>query len=160
MKERIAQLKTRYQNYSSREKNSLKICAVAICCAAIYYAGVLPLDNSIQSSKSTLVKQKEMQNWMRAEIDKNHLQMQQIKTDNPRGVIERSAHDIHLSLTDIRQEGQTLSFVIGQVNINELKNWLREVNMSSGVRLEKMSLTPVDHLNDVKAVIQLTWKKA
>ena len=68
MKERIAQLKTRYQNYSSREKNSLKICAAAICCAAIYYAGVLPLDNSIQSSKSTLVKQKEMQNWMRGYI--------------------------------------------------------------------------------------------
>lgn len=86
--------------------------------------------------------------------------MQQIKTDNPRGIIERSAHDIHLSLTDIRQEGQTLSFVIGKVNINELKNWLREVNMSSGVRLEKMSLTSVDHLNEVKADIQLTWKKA
>lgn len=30
MKERIAQLKARYQNYSAREKIILKICAVAI----------------------------------------------------------------------------------------------------------------------------------
>lgn len=33
------------------------------------------------------------------------------------------------------------------------------MNLASGVRLEKMNLTPVDHLSDVKAEIQLTWKK-
>lgn len=41
MKERIAQLKSRYQNYSAREKVILKLCAVAIFGAAVYYAGVI-----------------------------------------------------------------------------------------------------------------------
>lgn len=159
MKERIAQLKTRYQNYSAREKAVLKICAAAVGCAAIYYAGVIPLDNMIQSSQTTLTRQIETLNWMRTEIDKNHLQMLQVKTDNPRSVIENSAHEINLSLTDVRQEGQTLSFVVGRVNVYELKNWLREINQTSGVRLQKMNLTPVNHISDVKAEIQLTWKK-
>lgn len=158
MKERIAQLKARYQNYSAREKVILKICAASMCCAVVYYAGVIPLDNMIQSSKTTLARQKETLNWMRTEIDKNHLQMLKVKTDNPRSVIENSAHEINLSLTDVRQEGQTLSFVVGRVNVYELKNWLREINQTSGVRLQKMNLTPVDHISDVKAEIQLTWK--
>jgi len=159
MNESIAQLKRRYQNYNVREKIILKIGAAAIGCAAIYYAGVIPLDNMIQSSKTTLARQVETLNWMRQEIDKNHLQMLQVKTDNPRSVIENSAHAINLSLTDVRQDGQTLSFVVGRVSIYELKNWLREINLTSGVRLQKMNLTPVDHVSDVKAEIQLTWKK-
>lgn len=159
MKERITQLKTRYQQYSAREKVILKICAVALLGAAIYYAGVIPLDNMIQNSKSTLARQKETLNWMRTEIDKNHLQVQVVKTDNPRTVVENSAHEINLSLTDVRQDGQTLSFVVNRVNVYELKNWLREINQTSGVRLQKMNLTPVDHLSDVKAEVQLTWSK-
>ncbi|MCM7682285.1 type II secretion system protein GspM [Enterobacter bugandensis] len=159
MKERIAQLKVRYQQYSAREKVILKICAVAMLGAAIYYAGVIPLDNMIQNSKSTLARQKETLNWMRTEIDKNHLQVQVVKTDNPRTVVENSAHEINLSLADVRQDGQTLSFVVNRVNVYELKNWLREINQTSGVRLQKMSLTPVDHLSDVKAEVQLTWSK-
>lgn len=159
MNESITQLKRRYQNYNAREKIILKIGAAAVGCAAIYYAGVIPLDNMIQSSKTTLARQVETLNWMRQEIDKNHLQMLQVKTDNPRSVIENSAHAINLSLTDVRQDGQTLSFVVGRVNIYELKNWLREINLTSGVRLQKMNLTPVDHVSDVKAEIQLTWKK-
>ena len=159
MKERIAQLKSRYQNYSVREKVLIKMFAVALAGAAVYYAGVIPLDNMIQNSKATLSRQKETLNWMRSEIDKNHLQVQIIKTDNPRTVVENSAHEINLTLTDIRQDGQTLAFVVNRVNVYELKNWLREMNLASGVRLEKMNLTPVDHLSDVKAEIQLTWKK-
>lgn len=159
MKERITQLKARYQQYSAREKVILKICAVAMLGAAIYYAGVIPLDNMIQNSKSTLARQKETLNWMRTEIDKNHLQVQVVKTDNPRTVVENSAHEINLSLADVRQDGQTLSFVVNRVNVYELKNWLREINQTSGVRLQKMSLTPVDHLSDVKAEVQLTWSK-
>ena len=159
MNERIMQLKPRYQRYSDREKIVLKVCAAAVFCAAVYYAGVLPLDNIIQNSKSTLMRQKETLNWMRSEIDKNHLQLQQIKTDNPRSVVENSAHEINISLTDVRQDGQTLSFAINRINVYALKNWLREMNMTSGIRLEKMNLTPVDHMNDVKAEIQLTWKK-
>ncbi|WP_368541405.1 type II secretion system protein GspM [Enterobacter soli] len=159
MKERVAQLKARYQNYSAREKTLLKNGAAALCCAAIYYAGVIPLDNMIQSSKTTLARQTETLNWMRTEIDKNHLQMLQVKTDNPRSVVENSAHEINVSLTDVRQDGQTLSFVVGRVNVYELKNWLREINQTSGIRLQKMNLTPVDHISDVKAEIQLTWKK-
>lgn len=159
MKERIAQLKARYQQYSAREKVILKICAVAMLGAAIYYAGVIPLDNMIQNSKSTLARQKETLNWMRTEIDKNHLQVQVVKTDNPRTVVENSAHEINLSLANVRQDGQTLSFVVNRVNVYELKNWLREINQTSGVRLQKMSLTPVDHLSDVKAEVQLTWSK-
>ena len=50
MKQRIAQLKSRYQNYSAREKVILKICAAALLGAAVYYAGVMPLDNMIQHS--------------------------------------------------------------------------------------------------------------
>src|SRR5690606_27212883 len=123
-----------------------------------YYAGVIPLDNMIQNSKATLARQKETLNWMRSEIDKNHLQVHVVKTDNPRTVVENSAHEINLSLTDVRQDGQTLAFVVNRVNVYELKNWLREINLASGVRLQKMNLTPVDHLNDVKAEIELTWK--
>ena len=160
MKERIAQLKARYQNYSAREKIILKICAVSLLGAAIYYAGVIPLDNIIQNSKATLTRQKETLNWMRSEIDKNHLQVQQLKTDNPRSVVENSAQEIKLPLNDVRQEGQGLSFVVPRVDINELKNWLREINAAAGIRLEKMKLTPVDHQRDVKAEIQLSWKKA
>ncbi|HFK5795759.1 type II secretion system protein GspM [Enterobacter asburiae] len=159
MKERIAQLKSRYQNYSTREKVIIKICAAALAGAAIYYAGVIPLDNMIQNSKATLSRQKETLNWMRSEIDKNHLQVQIIKTNNPRTVVESSAQEINLALTDVRQDGQTLSFVVNRVNVYELKSWLREINQTSGVRLQKMNLTPVDHLSDVKAEVQLTWSK-
>ncbi|MGM8754339.1 type II secretion system protein M [Enterobacter chuandaensis] len=159
MKERITQLKSRYQNYSAREKIILKICAVAIAGGVIYYAGMVPLDNMIQNSKATLSRQKETLNWMRSEIDKNHLQVQIVKTDNPRTVVENSAQEIHLPLTDVRQDGQTLSFVVSRVNVYELKSWLREINQTSGVRLQKMNLTPVDRLSDVKAEVQLTWSK-
>ncbi|WP_395305775.1 type II secretion system protein GspM [Enterobacter sp. ECC-019] len=160
MKERIAQLKSRYQNYSAREKVIIKICAAALAGAAIYYAGVIPLDNMIQNSKATLIRQKETLNWMRSEIDKNHLQVQLLKTDNPRTVVESSAQEINLRLTDVRQDGQTLSFIVNRVNVYELKSWLREINQTSGVRLQKMNLTPVDHLSDVKAEVQLTWSKS
>ncbi|EWG68808.1 MULTISPECIES: type II secretion system protein GspM [unclassified Enterobacter] len=159
MKERIAQLKSRYQNYSTREKVIIKICAVALAGAAVYYAGMIPLDNMILNSKATLSRQKETLNWMRSEIDKNHLQVQLVKTDNPRTVVESSAQEINLPLTDVRQDGQTLSFVVNRVNVYELKNWLREINQTSGVRLQKMNLTPVDRLSDVKAEVQLTWSK-
>lgn len=160
MKERIAQLKSRYQNYSAREKVIIKICAVALAGAAVYYAGMIPLDNMILNSKATLSRQKETLNWMRSEIDKNHLQVQIVKTDNPRTVVESSAQEINLPLTDVRQDGQTLSFVVNRVNVYELKSWLREINQTSGVRLQKMNLTPVDRLSDVKAEVQLTWSKA
>ncbi|CZV58248.1 MULTISPECIES: type II secretion system protein GspM [Enterobacter] len=159
MKERITQLKSRYQNYSAREKVIIKICAIALLGSAVYYAGIIPLDNMIQNSKATLTRQKETLNWMRSEIDKNHLQVQIVKTDNPRTVVERSAQEINLPLSDVRQDGQTLSFVVNRVNVYELKSWLREINQTSGVRLQKMNLTPVDHLSDVKAEVQLTWSK-
>lgn len=157
MKERVALLKSRYQNYSTREKMILKLGVVAMLGAIIYYAGVTPLDNMNQNSQLTLVKQQETLNWMRAEIDKNHLQVQQVKTNNPRMVVENSAHEINLPLTDVRQDGQTISFVVNRVNVYELKNWLREINLASGGRIQKMNLTPVDHLSDVKAEVQLTW---
>ena len=160
MKARIAQLKTKYQNYSAREKVILKGCAAMLCCAAVYYMGMVPLDHVIQNAQLKLDRQKETLNWMRSEININHLQVQQVKTDNPRSVVENSAHEIELSLSNVRQDGQTLTFVVERVNIYVLKNWLREINITSGVRLEKMNLTPVDHLSDVKAEIQLTWKKA
>lgn len=158
MKAKIGQLKTRYQQYSARERNLIKVCAVAFCCAAVYYGGILPLDTIIKNSQTTLARKNETLHWMRDEIQKNNLQVQQLKTSNPRNVIENSAHEINLSLDDIRQNGQTLTFVIKRVNVYELKNWLREMNMTTGVRLEKMSLKPVDHLSDVEADIQLTWK--
>jgi general secretion pathway protein M len=60
----------------------------------------------------------------------------------------------------VRQDGQSLTFSINRVNVYVLKNWLREMNLATGVRLEKMTLTPVDHLSDVKADLQLSWKKS
>lgn len=120
---------------------------------------MVPLDNMIKNSQLTLKRQRDTLNWMRSEIDKNHLQVQQLKTDNPRSVVENSAQEIKLPLNDVRQEGQTLSFTVPRVEINELKNWLREINAASGIKLEKMKLTPVDHQRDVRAEIQLSWKK-
>lgn len=160
MKARIGQLQARYQNYSARERNLFKLCAVALCCALVYYGGMVPLDNIIQNSQSTLLRQKETIRWMRDEIDKNHLQVRQLKTSNPRSVIEMSAKEIQLPLSDIRQDTQSLSFVIERVSIYELKNWLREVNLTSGIQLEKMSLIPAGNSHEVKAEIQLSWKKA
>ncbi|EOG8082743.1 type II secretion system protein M [Citrobacter sp. CK184] len=159
MKERIAQLKARYQNYSDRERGLITLCAAAMCCAVIYYGGIIPLDHMIQNSQSTLMRQKETLRWMRDEIDKNHLQAKVLKTNNPRTVIEESAKEIHLALSDIRQDERSLSFVVEQVNIYELKNWLREVNITSGVQLQKMDLQPVDRQSDVKANITLSWNK-
>src|SRR5690606_29585473 len=137
----------------------ITLCGTAFCCALVYYAGVVPLDNMIKNSQATLKRQTETLAWMRSEIDKNHLQVQQLKTNNPRSVVENSAREIKLPLNDVRQEGQTLSFIVPRVNIYELKNWLREINTASGIRLDKMKLTPVDHLSDVKAEIQLSWTK-
>ncbi len=159
MKQRVAQLKARYQQYSVREKRLITLCGTVFCCALVYYAGVVPLDNMIKNSQATLKRQTETLAWMRSEIDKNHLQVQQLKTNNPRSVVENSAREIKLPLNDVRQEGQTLSFIVPRVNIYELKNWLREINTASGIRLDKMKLTPVDHLSDVKAEIQLSWTK-
>ena len=159
MKERLAQVKSRYQQYSPRERLLIKAGAAALCCAVIYYAGIVPLDNMIKNSQTVLRKQQETLRWMREEINTNHLQAKVIKTDNPRSVVEESAKEIHLQLTDIRQDGQSLAFNIERVNVYELKNWLREINFTAGIRLEKMDLTPVDRLSDVKAQVLLSWKK-
>ncbi|UKJ22740.1 type II secretion system protein GspM [Enterobacter mori] len=160
MKEKIGQLKARYLSYSPRERNLFKLCGSALCCAIIWYGVMIPLDNIIKNEQSTLQKQKQTLNWMREEINKNHLQVKVVKTSNPRSVVEESAKEIHVALSNIQQDGQTLSFNIDRVNVYELKSWLREVNLTSGVRLEKMDLTPVDHLSDVKAQIKLSWAKA
>lgn len=158
MKTQLAQLKARYQQYSARERKLIKIGAAALCCAGVYYGAMVPLDNMIASSQTTLTRQQETLRWMRDEIEKNHLQVRQLKTSNPRSAVESSAHEINLTLSDVRQDGQSLSFVINRVNVYVLKNWLREMNLTTGVRLEKMNLTPVDHVSDVKAEIQLSWK--
>lgn len=159
MKERLQQLKARYGNYSPRERRLILFCAAALCCAVVYYGGIVPLDAMTRNSEATLLRQKETLRWMREEIDKNHLQARTVKTSNPRRVVEESAKEIHLALSDIRQQAQSLTFTVDRVNVYELKNWLRELNMASGVRLEKMALTPVDRANDVKAELVLSWKK-
>ena len=159
MKERIGQLKARYQRYSPRERKLFTFCGAALCCAIVWYGAMTPLDNMIKNSQSTLTKQKQTLNWMRAEINKNHLQAKVVKTSNPRSVVEESAKEIHIGLSNIQQDGQSMSFNIDRVNVYELKSWLREVNLTSGVRLEKMELTPVDRLSDVKAQIKLSWAK-
>jgi general secretion pathway protein M len=58
----------------------------------------------------------------------------------------------------VRQDGQTLSFVVNRVNVYELKNWLRKL---TSVRRQAAENEPhaVDHLSDVKAEVQLTWGK-
>lgn len=159
MKERVAQLKARWQNYSPRERLLFKFSAGVLCCAVIYYGAMTPLDAMIKDNQTALFKQKQTLNWMREEINKNHLQAKVLKVSNPRSVVEDSAKEIHLSLTELRQDGQSLSFSIDRVNVYTLKNWLREMNMTSGVRMEKVDLTPVDHLSDVSAHITLSWGK-
>ena len=160
MKEKIGQLKARYLSYSPRERNLFKLCGSLLCCAIIWYGVITPLDSIIKNEQSTLQKQKQTLNWMREEINKNHLQAKVLKTSNPRSVVEESAKEIHVALSNIQQDGQSMSFNIDRINVYELKNWLREVNLTSGVRLEKMDLTPVDRLSDVKAQIKLSWTKA
>lgn len=160
MKEKMGQLKVRYLRYSPRERNLFKLCGTALCCAFIWYGVMTPLDGIIKNEQSTLQKQKQTLNWMREEINKNHLQAKVLKTSNPRSVVEESAKEIHVALSNIQQDGQSMSFNIDRINVYELKGWLREVNLTSGVRLEKMDLTPVDHLSDVKAQIKLSWAKA
>ncbi|WP_058911159.1 type II secretion system protein GspM [Entomohabitans teleogrylli] len=159
MKERIMQLIQRYQKYSARERNLIKTGAAALCCAVVYYGGIIPLDNMIKNSQTTLRREQDTLRWMRAEIDKNHLAVRQVTISNPRHVIEASAQEIHLPLTDVRQDGQTLAFVIERVNVDELKNWLREINMASGVQTVKLTMVPVDRLSDVKAQVLLSWQK-
>lgn len=159
MKARIEQLKTRYQNYSSRERNLFELFAAAMCCAVVYYGGMIPLDNMVKNSQATLLRQQETLRWMREEIDKNHLQAKVLKTSNPRMVVEQSAKEIHLTLTDVRQQEQSLAFVVEKADVYELKNWIRELNLSSGIQLDKLALTPVDRASDVKATIVLSWKK-
>lgn len=160
MKAQIAQLKARWQNYSSRERNIFKLCGGVLCCAFVYYGAMMPLDNIIKNSESVLIKQKQTLTWMRKEIDKNHLQARVINTPNPRSVVEESAKVVHVSLADIRQDGQSLSFEVERINIYALQNWLREMNLASGIHLEKLALTPVDRLNDVKAHVTLSWAKS
>lgn len=159
MKERLTQLKSRWQAYSPREKNLCKLCAGALCCAMIYYGVITPLDNMIKNSERVLFKQNQTLGWMREEINKNHLQAKVLTTGSPRNVIEENAKTIHLSLSEIRQEGQSLSFNVARINIYTLKNWLRELNIASGIHLQKIDLTPVDHLSDVKAQVTLSWAK-
>ena len=160
MKEKIGSLKARYLRYSLRERNLFKLCGSLFCCAIIWYGVITPLDSIIKNEQSTLQKQKQTLNWMREEINKNHLQAKVLKTSNPRSVVEESAKEIHVALSNIQQDGQSLSFNIDRINVYELKSWLREGNLTSGVRLEKMDLTPVDRLSDVKAQIKLSWTKA
>ena len=160
MKTQIAQLKKRWQNYSPRERNLFKLCGGALCCAMVYYGAMMPLDTLIKNNEAVLFKQKQTLNWMRQEIDKNHLQSRIVNTPNPRSVVEESAKVVHVALTDVRQEEQSLTFVIERVNISALQNWLREMNVSSGIHLEKLALTPVDRQSDVKAHITLSWAKS
>lgn len=159
MKERINQLKARYQSYSARERNLLNLSAAALCCAALYYGGIVPLDTMIRNSQSVLNRQTETLNWIREEIKVNHLQVKKVKVSSPRNVIEVSAKEVNINLSNVRQDGQSLSFSVENTDIKDLTNWLRELNFVSGVRLEKMNLTPVDRLNVVKADVVLTWRK-
>lgn len=75
-------------------------------------------------------------------------------------MVEESAKVVHVALTDVRQEEQSLTFVVERVNISALQNWLREMNVSSGIRLEKLALTPVNRQSDVKARVTLSWAKS
>lgn len=160
MKERMTQLTARYQRYSPREKQLIKLCAAALCSAAVWYGGVAPLDKFITASQNTINRQRETLNWMRAEINRNHLQARQLRTSNPRRLVENSAKSLHFTLRDIRQQAQTLSFSIERVNVYALKNWLLEMNYTSGIQLDKIDLKPVDRVSDVSVQISLSWKKA
>jgi general secretion pathway protein M len=153
-------VKNRWQHYSPRERNLFKLCGGALCCAMVYYGAMMPLDTLIKNNEAVLFKQKQTLNWMRQEIDKNHLQSRIVNTPNPRSVVEESAKVVHVALTNVRQEEQSLTFDVERVSVSALQNWLREMNVSSGIHLEKLALTPVDRQSDVKAHITLSWAKS
>jgi general secretion pathway protein M len=76
----------------------------------VYYGAMMPLDTLIKNNEAVLFKQKQTLNWMRQEIDKNHLQSRIVNTPNPRSVVEESAKVVHVALTNVRQEEQSLTF--------------------------------------------------
>lgn len=160
MNARLQQLKTRWQTYSPRERLLIGCGAAALGVSMLYYAMYLPLQQMNINSQQTLKRQQETLNWMRSEIDNKNIPLRVITTGNVRSIVESSAKELNVSLVDIQQQGKRLSFTIAKINVYQLKNWMREINIASGVQLEKIMLTPVDHLSDVKAVVQLSWNSS
>ena len=79
MKEKIGQLKARYQGYSPRERNLFKLCGAALCCAIIWYGVMTPLDSMIKNSESTRFKHNQILNLRPAGKSKKDLQTKRMK---------------------------------------------------------------------------------
>lgn len=147
----------RWQAMSARERGLVLLCALAMGLTLLWYGVWQPLATMNLSSQQTIQRQLETIRWMRSEITRMHIPVRQAITDNVRTVVEDSARELQIPLSQVQQQGKTLSFSVPQVDFSVLKNWMREVNLASGARIDKITLTPVDRQNQVSAEILLSW---
>lgn len=147
----------RWQAMSARERGLVLLCALAMGLTLLWYGVWQPLATMNLSSRQTIQRQLETIRWMRSEITRMHIPVRQAITDNVRTVVEDSARELQIPLSQVQQQGKTLSFSVPQVDFSVLKNWMREVNLASGARIDKITLTPVDRQNQVSAEILLSW---
>jgi general secretion pathway protein M len=157
MKARLQQLKDRWQTWSTRERSLMVSCGVALVGAVIYYGAFQPLAAMNTKSVQTLKRQQETLTWMRTEIENKLIPVKVVTTDNVRQLVEMSAGEVKTPLESVQQKDKLLTFSIARIDIVELRNWLREINVSSGAHLDKLMITPVDKQNDVKVQITLSW---
>ncbi|ADO49175.1 type II secretion system protein GspM [[Enterobacter] lignolyticus] len=157
MNAQIMKLDARWQAMSVRERGLALLCALAIGLAALWYGVWQPLAAINRNSQQTIERQLETIRWMRSEITRMHIPVRQTITENVRTVVEDSASELQIPLSQVQQQGKTLSFSVTQVDFAVLKNWMREVNLASGARIEKITLTPVDRRQQVSAEVLLSW---
>lgn len=159
MKARTEQLRQRWQAYSPRERLLILFCGIALGAAVVYFGLCQPLMNMQHNSVQTLKRQQETLTWMRNEIEDKLIPVKVVTTDNVRQLVEQSAKEVSIPIADLQQQGKNLSFSVSSINIYQLKNWIREVNISSGAHLDKLTLVTVDKHNIVKANVKLSWER-
>ncbi len=157
MKQHVQKLYSRWQQYTARERTLLLFCTVVLGCTAFYYGAWQPLMLMNKHSQQTLKRQQETLMWMRDEIDSKHIPVRKVKTANVPNLVEISARELNIPLLNMNQQGTGLTFSVAQIDMFQLKNWLREINLSSGAQVQKLTLTPVDSASKVRAEIQLHW---
>lgn len=157
MKARITLIHARWQAYKPHERALMLFLGIAVFAAMLWYGAYQPLLKMNSNSQQLIKRQLETLSWMRSEIAANHLPVKKIKTESVRNVVEVTASELHLSLSGIQQQGKTLSFTVPSVQFYDLKNWMRELNLASGARIEKIVITPTAQSQLVSADIKLGW---
>ncbi|MCS2158437.1 type II secretion system protein M [Scandinavium sp. H11S7] len=154
----LQKMKARWQQYQPRERKLILLCLAVLGVAIFYFGAWQPLVMMNKNSQLTLKRQQETLNWMRHEIESKHIPVRKLKTANVSRLVEISARALKIPLSNMQQQNTALSFGIANIDIYQLRDWLREINLSSGAQVQKLTLTPVDSARQVKAEIQLSWK--